>query len=213
MSRVPRVIAAIGIPLMWSNVALPRLRLGMRGRTAVNAGFATGYAFAFAGRPNWLSKCGLRDGLLAGAIVTAGYAAALAIPAVRGRLGGIADRSPEVSPVEWITVHIPIGTVYSEELVFRATLDPLLDSTFSAGVGRPLGAAVFGLWHIRPARAADDNIAASIAVTTMAGLVFGWLRRRADSAAAPALLHLAVNAGGAIATLAPPVGPRHRAVQ
>jgi membrane protease YdiL (CAAX protease family) len=195
---IPRIVAAVAAPLLWSNVVLPRLRLGMRGRTAANAGFATSYAAAFGGRPNWWSGRRLRVGLVAASVVAAGYGAALTIPAVRSTLAAVADRSPEVSPAEWIAVHIPIGTVYSEELIFRATLDPLLDNAFGPCSGGLLGAATFGLWHIQSARAAGDSVPASIAATAVGGLVFGWLRRRADSSTAPALLHLAINCGGAI---------------
>ncbi len=96
-------------------------------------------------------------------------------------------------------MHIPLGTVYSEELVFRGTLDPLLDHVFGPRTGALLGAAAFGLWHIAPARAVGDSVPATVAVTTAGGLVFGRLRRRTAGTVAPALLHLAMNAGGAIA--------------
>ncbi|WP_280272951.1 CPBP family intramembrane glutamic endopeptidase [Nocardia wallacei] len=187
-------LAAVGIPLLWSNVLLPRLALGMRSRTAANAAFATAYSLTFHGRPNWLSRRGLRWGVGAGAVVVAGYAAALAIPPLRARITTFTDRAPEVPLAEWVLVHIPIGTVYSEELIFRGTLDPLL--------GRPgnwLSPLTFGLWHIHPARAAGDNILTTIAATTAAGTAFSYLRRRTDSTTTPALLHFALNAGGAVA--------------
>ncbi|MFD0361650.1 CPBP family intramembrane glutamic endopeptidase [Nocardia sp. GCM10030253] len=186
-------------PLIWSNWLLPRLGLDMRGRTAANAGFATGYALVFDGRANWSSVRGLRYGLASASVVVAGYSAAVAIPEVRRRLRQFADRGPDVTPAEWIVVHIPIGTVYSEELIFRGTLDPLLDNTFGSRAGILLGASTFGLWHIQPARAAGDSVPATVAATALGGLVLGMLRRRTDSATAPALLHLAINAGGALA--------------
>ncbi|QIS08546.1 CPBP family intramembrane glutamic endopeptidase [Nocardia arthritidis] len=194
-----RVVAAIGLPLIWSDAVLPRLGLGIRGRTVANAGFATGYSLVFGGRPNWLSAKGFRYGLGAGSVIAAGYAVALAVPSMRKRLRGFGDRAPEVSVAEWVGVHIPVGTVYSEEMVFRATLDPLLDNTFGESAGSVLGSVVFGFWHIHPARAAGDSVPVAVAATTVGGLVLGWLRRRTGSALAPALLHLAVNVGGAVA--------------
>ncbi|WP_433523357.1 lysostaphin resistance A-like protein [Nocardia pseudovaccinii] len=185
--------------MAWSNWLLPRLNLDIRGRTAANAGFATGYALAFRGRPNWLSARGLGYGLASAGVVAAGYGVAVAIPALRGRMGGFSDRAPDVPLGEWVAVHIPIGTVYSEELIFRATLNPLLDKFFGPRGGALIGAAVFGLWHIHPARAAGDGVPGTIAVTAAGGLVFDALRRRTDSATAPALLHFALNAGGALA--------------
>ncbi|WP_245718095.1 CPBP family intramembrane glutamic endopeptidase [Nocardia miyunensis] len=130
--------------------------------------------------------------------VAVGYGTALAIPPVRTRLAEFATRATEVDLAEWVVVHIPIGTVYSEELIFRGVLDPLLDEEFGP-LGIWLGATAFGLWHIGPARAAGDSVLATIAATASAGLILGLLRRRTGSAIAPALLHLAVNAGGAIA--------------
>ncbi|WP_040686366.1 CPBP family intramembrane glutamic endopeptidase [Nocardia vinacea] len=210
IGRVAKTAVAVGIPLAWSNWLLPRSRLDLRGRTAANAGFATGYALVFRGRPNWLSVRGLGYGLASASVVAAGYGAAVAIPALRDRLGGFADRAPDVPLGEWVAVHIPIGTVYSEELIFRATLNPLLDNEFGPGGGVLIGAATFGLWHIYPARAAGDSVPASIAATAAGGLLFDLLRRRTDSATAPALLHFAMNAGGA---LAPRIAARFASVR
>ncbi|MEU2087155.1 CPBP family intramembrane glutamic endopeptidase [Nocardia beijingensis] len=189
----------MAVPLAWNNAVLPRLGLGIRGRTAANAGFATVYALALRGDPDHRSMRGMGWGMLAASGVLAGYGVALAIPSLRWRLAELADRGPEVSTTEWVAVHIPLGTVYSEELVIRGTLDPLLDRVLGPRAGALVGAAAFGLWHIVPARAVGDSVSATVAVTTVGGLVFGWLRRSTSSTAAPALLHLAMNAGGAIA--------------
>lgn len=226
-----KVVAAVVVPLAWNNILLPRLRWGLRGRTVAHAAFATGYSLALGGRPRWVSARGARYGLAASAVVSTGYVVALTVPAVRDLLAVFADRSRTVGdpvvalddavlaesstgaavqvdaesevvdPIERVTVHIPIGTVYSEELIFRATLDPLLDNTFGARIGPLASAAVFGLWHIHPARVAGDNVPATIALTTLGGLLFGLLSRHANSVTAPALLHFALNAGGVIAPL------------
>ncbi|MFI1914311.1 lysostaphin resistance A-like protein [Nocardia sp. NPDC020380] len=200
MPRLPRIakaVAAVALPLLWANRALPALGLDIRGRTAANAAFATAYAAVFHGRPNWRSAQGFRVGLLAGAVVTAGYAAALTVPATRRHFADLADRGPDVSTTEWAALHIPVGTVYSEELVYRATLTPLLEDA----LGRPgtwLGALSFGLAHIQPARAAGDPVPGTVAVTAAAGYLFDHLRRHTGSTTAPAFLHLALNAGGAL---------------
>ncbi|MEU7138949.1 CPBP family intramembrane glutamic endopeptidase [Nocardia sp. NPDC046473] len=199
MSRVPETVAAIGIPLVWGNSVLPGLGLGVRGRTAANAAFATAYALAFHGVPNWRSAKGFWYGAVSASLVAAGYGVALAIPSVRKRLREFDDRGPGVSTAEWIAVHIPIGTVYSEEMIFRATLDPLLDNKFGSRVGSVCGVLTFGLWHIHPARAAGDSVPVAIAATAAGGVALGWLRRRTGSVTAPALLHSAINVGGALA--------------
>ncbi|MGW4529794.1 CPBP family glutamic-type intramembrane protease [Nocardia sp. NPDC004340] len=194
----PKALAAMVIPLAWSNYLLPALRLDLRGRTAANTGYALAYTLVFRGDPNFLSRRGIRAGAVAAATVLSGYAAALAIPAARRHLAGLADRGPGVSTLEWTALHIPGGTVLTEELAYRATLTPLLER--SAGeIGTGVGALVFGFSHIQPARAAADPITGTVALTAGAGLVFDLLRRHTGSAAAPALLHLALNAGGALA--------------
>ncbi|NEW38816.1 CPBP family intramembrane metalloprotease [Nocardia cyriacigeorgica] len=195
-----RIVLAVGLPLLWSNWLVPRLPEDMRVRTVVNASVATGYAVAFGAHPNWFSARGRRYGLGCAGIVAAGYGAAVAVPAVRRALAERPDRAPGVARGEWIGVHIPLGTVYSEELIFRATLDPLLDNTFGRHVGSLIGATTFGLWHIAPARAAGENVPVTVAVTTAAGALFGLLRRHTDSTTAPALLHWAINAGGVLAS-------------
>ena len=204
-----RILAAVGIPVLWSNLVLPRLRLGLRDRTAANAAFATGYAVIFGAGGSFRHRgsdlCappssirGLRWGVALSALVFAGYAALLAVPATRGRLTEFAAREPEAGLTEWITIHIPIGTVYSEELIFRATLDPLLNESNKV-LGTWLGPTAFGLWHIIPARAAGDSVPGTVALTALGGLVLSWLRRRTSNTIAPASLHLALNIGGAVA--------------
>ncbi|TLG07874.1 CPBP family intramembrane metalloprotease [Nocardia cyriacigeorgica] len=194
-----RVALAVSLPLLWSNGVVPRLPEDMRLRTLVNAGAATGYALAFGARPNWCSARGWRYGLGSAGIVAAGYGAALAIPAVRRELAERPDRAPGVSTAEWVGVHIPLGTVYSEELIFRATLGPLLDTAFGPRLATLVGATTFGLWHIAPARATGENLPVTVAVTAAAGALFGLLRRHTGSATAPAMLHWAINGGGALA--------------
>ncbi|MBF6349625.1 MULTISPECIES: CPBP family intramembrane glutamic endopeptidase [Nocardia] len=195
-----RIVAALAAPLLWNNWLLPRLALDRRGRTAAGALAATGYALAFRGRPNWFSARGTAAGMGCVALVVAGYTVASAIPAVRRSLSGAGDRAADVSTLEWVALHIPLGTVYTEELIFRATLDPLLDKQFGVRAGTALGSAAFGLWHIRSARVAGDSVLGTVVFTGAAGLVFGTLRRWTGSATAPALLHWSVNAGGALLT-------------
>ncbi|MGW6119948.1 CPBP family intramembrane glutamic endopeptidase [Nocardia sp. NPDC055165] len=194
-------VAALALPLLWGNRVLPALDLALRGRTAANIAFATGYTKLFRGNPNWLSPSGFRWGFGSAAVVVAGYAVALSIPSLRRLPLEIAVRAPETSTLEWIGLHIPVGTVLAEEAVFRGTLDPVLAE--SAGSLAPVISALdFGLWHIRPARVAGDPVVPTVLATTLAGLVFTELRRRSGSATAPALLHLAINAGGALAPAA-----------
>lgn len=209
-----RTLAAVLLPVLWNGWLLPRLRLGVRGRTVANATFATAYASGFGVRgchrqrkPDRRPGSGsqISSELLWGSAlfcaVGAGYGVALVIAPARRALCALGTDGPEVGLLEWVGVHIPVGTVYAEELIFRCSLDTLLAETVGTH-GIWLGAASFGLWHIGPARAAGDGVLAAVAATTVGGLALSWLRRRTGGVIAPASLHLAVNAGGAIASRA-----------
>ncbi|BAD55420.1 CPBP family intramembrane glutamic endopeptidase [Nocardia farcinica] len=198
--RHAKAAAAVLLPLAWNNRLLPALGLGIRGRTAAHLTFALGYARALGAHPNWLSPRGFRAGLLISAVVAAGSAAALTCPRTRAALAAAPDRTPEVRTAEWITVHIPLGTALPEELIFRATLDPLLTTALGPRPALLIGPLTFGLWHIHSARAAGDPILPTIAATTAAGVVFSSLYRRTAGAVAPTLVHLTLNTAGAVIT-------------
>ncbi len=204
--RIGVAVAAVAAPLLWSNWALPALDVGIRGRTLANGGFASGYSLAIRridrtlAPPPWITKRGLVVGAAAATVPLVGLAVAAKIPAARTAFGRrSSDRNSAAQFAEWILIHIPAGTVYSEELIFRATLNPLLENSFGARGGLWMGAAAFGLWHIHPARSAGESVPGTVAATTLAGLLFGWLGNRSGSVSAPALVHLSSNVGGAVA--------------
>jgi membrane protease YdiL (CAAX protease family) len=97
---------------------------------------------------------------------------------------------------------IPLGTVLFEELLFRGVLLAALQRVWSRPASLIVSSVCFGLWHLPPAlRDASDNGAAAavgvvvgtIAVTTVAGAGFAWLRLRSGSLIAPMMAHLATN--------------------
>jgi membrane protease YdiL (CAAX protease family) len=143
-------------------------------------------------------KSGLRHGLAAAAVVTAGVAVSTAIPAVRA---GMAARVLPPSLWKWLLVDIPIGTVWTEEAIYRGAMGTVATRAFGATVGRLLQAAVFGLSHIPDARRAGEPVSGTVLVTALGGWVFGWLASNSGSLLAPALTHLAVNEAGAVAAL------------
>ena len=59
-------------------------------------------------------------------------------------------------------------------------------------------ALVFGLSHISNARDAGEPVLATVAMTGVAGRVFGWLATHSGSLVAPALAHLAINEAGTV---------------
>jgi membrane protease YdiL (CAAX protease family) len=108
---------------------------------------------------------------------------------------------PDDSPARWLLLRIPLGTAWAEEASYRGALSTLGVDAFGPTAGRLFTAAAFGLSHIADARSAGQPIVATVAVTGVAGWVFGELARRSGSLAAALLAHLAVNEAGAVAAL------------
>ncbi|WP_016935585.1 CPBP family intramembrane glutamic endopeptidase [Rhodococcus sp. R1101] len=186
----------------WNNLVLPAVDLGPRGRAAANAGF--GLALAAATRAAGVSAAelgwrrtgrGVLWGTASAVVPVAAYAVMLTVPPVRRRMAAGARRADHT---EWVFVHIPFGTVLAEELMFRSVLYALARPA-SRRRDRVLTAVAFGLWHVVPARHAGDSVPGTVVLTALSGIVFDELRRRTGSVLAPMLLHLAINAGGAVA--------------
>jgi membrane protease YdiL (CAAX protease family) len=111
-----------------------------------------------------------------------------------------------------ILVSVPLGTVLLEELAFRGSLLALLRRLGSTTRAVVVSSVLFGLWHIAPAiGTAGDNsalpgtsqsgsglavaVVGTVIATTIAGVVFCWLRLRSGSLVAPMLGHIATNSG------------------
>lgn len=116
-------------------------------------------------------------------------------------------------------VIVPLGTVLWEEIGFRGVLWAQIRRKASPGRATAASSLLFGLWHAAPAlrfaetnqaaaEAVDGNwlvigtVAATIAVTTVAGILLCEVRRRSDSLLAPIGLHWAVNGVGVLAVAA-----------
>jgi membrane protease YdiL (CAAX protease family) len=114
-------------------------------------------------------------------------------------------------------VVIPLGTVLFEEVAFRSVLWGLLAHDYGVPLATAVSACLFGLWHVLPAmdlarthtsvkgratagrRRLAVTVLATIAFTTIAGIVFAELRRRSGSLVAPVGLHWATNGLGVLA--------------
>lgn len=145
------------------------------------------------------ASLGVRLGTVAAGAITVGVAAASALPPVRA---GMAARDLPDSPLRWLTVGIPLGTVWSEEAAFRAALGTEAADAFGTTGGRLLQSAAFGLSHIADARATGEPVVPTVLATGAAGWLFGWLYDRSGSLIAPMLAHFAINEAGAVAALA-----------
>ena len=141
---------------------------------------------------------GIRYGLAAGAAVALGVAAVTALPPVRRAM---AQRDLPARPARWLLLSIPIGTVWPEEVAYRATLGTVAEAAFGPTKGRLLQATTFGLWHIVDARVTGQPVVGTVLLTGVAGWFFGWLHARSGSLAAPMLVHLAINEAAGLAAL------------
>lgn len=142
---------------------------------------------------------GLRLGLRAAALIGAAVAATTALPPVRAAM---AERDLPATPLRWLTVEIPLGTVWSEEAAFRAALGTLAADAFGTAPGRLLQSLAFGLSHIPDARSTGEPVIGTVLATGLAGWFFSVLRERSGSVTAPMLAHLAINEAGAVAAVA-----------
>jgi CAAX protease family protein len=159
---------------------------------------------------------GLRLGSAAAAATAGGWALIAAVPATRpalrdDRIAGLSGREVAYQAL----VRIPLGTVLWEETAFRGVLQAALGRVMPAGAAVAVTSGVFGIWHIAPTAAALRinglaagpgwmlaGVSAGVAATAAGGVLLSWLRTRSGSLAAPMLLHVATNCGGALAAWA-----------
>jgi uncharacterized protein len=156
---------------------------------------------------------GLRLGAVAMAVVALLLAVGAALPATRALLADRRVDEHSVAALLYATlVRIPLGTALLEETLFRGVLLGLGLRRWPPRVAVGWSSALFGLWHVLPsgglagynpavagllhgpARLAVTTTA--VAATALAGVVFCWLRLRAGSLLAPAMLHVATNSLG-----------------
>ena len=154
---------------------------------------------------------GLRLGAAAAAVLVVVLIVVAALPATRDLF---VDRRVDQHSVTLLLYHtlvrIPLGTVVLEETLFRGALLGLALRRWSPPVAVAFSSVLFGLWHLLPARGVSGfnpvvatatrgtlrhglAIILAVAASALAGAVFCWLRLRARSLAAPAMLHLASN--------------------
>jgi membrane protease YdiL (CAAX protease family) len=165
---------------------------------------------------------GLQFAVVAAVAVAIVYAAGVAIPFTRGAFRDTRYRIGPRAALYTALVAIPLGTVLFEEVAFRSVLWGLLSREFGILTATVVSACLFGLWHVLPAtvlarthtsvrgssaqegdsarrRRVAITVFATIAFTTLAGIVFAELRRRSGSLVAPIGLHWATNGLGVLA--------------
>jgi membrane protease YdiL (CAAX protease family) len=154
---------------------------------------------------------GLRYGAVAMAIVAGVLALGAALPATRGFFEDTRVDQRSLVALFYVTlVRIPLGTVLLEETLFRGVILGLGLRLWQPWVAIAWSSLLFGLWHVLPAQGLPDlnpivagafqspvsrllAPLAAIAGSGLAGAFFCWLRLRAGSLVAPAMLHTATN--------------------
>jgi uncharacterized protein len=162
---------------------------------------------------------GLQVSLVAAVVVAMVYSAGVAIPVTRGAFRDARYRLGLKAVLYTALVAIPLGTVLFEEVAFRGVLWGLLARDVGVPAATVLSACLFGIWHVLPAldlarthisvkgsstvaadrRRVTVTVLATIAFTTLAGIIFAELRRRSGSLVAPIGLHWATNGLGVLA--------------
>jgi uncharacterized protein len=199
----------------WHGRRYTLLNLGATG-AALSAGAASGLTAADMGLARDRLLPGVRLGSLLAAATAGGWLVLAASPATRPVLADQRVASLTGRQVAYqVLVRIPLGTVLWEETAFRGVLQAALRRVMPGGAAVAVTSGVFGIWHILPTagalranglapgrRPAVAAVTSGVAVTAAGGVLFSWLRARSGSLAAPVLLHLATNCGGALAAWA-----------
>jgi membrane protease YdiL (CAAX protease family) len=215
--------------LPWHRRRYTLLNLGATG-AALSAAAASGLTATDIGLGRGELRPGLRLGSRLAAAAACGWVLIAAAPATRPvlrdeRITGLSGRAVAYQ----VMVRIPLGTVVWEETAFRGVLQAALCRVMPGGAAIAVTNGVFGIWHVRPTAGAlrvnglaggpgqiMAAVASGVAATAAGGVLLSWLRMRSGSLAAPILLHLATNCGGAltawaVARMEPPGAPASRA--
>ena len=200
------LIAAIAITDIVANVVLPEAAK-LPAKLAITVAYvawarrSAGLSWTELGLARNQLGSGLRWGALAAAVVAGVVLVLVAASQSQFEHSSVAHDSTTARFLEPL-VFIPLGTVLFEELIFRGVLLAVLSRWSNRPTAIVASAIAFGLWHLPPALgdASGDGLVGglgvvlgTVAFTTLAGVIFAWLRLRSGSLLAPALAHIASN--------------------
>jgi membrane protease YdiL (CAAX protease family) len=191
-----------GVVYVPANLAVATLVVGL--------GRAAGLSWPELGMARASLRRGLVVGGVAAVLVAVTLTVTLLIPSVASFFESDSVAADSTFDHWFIPiVRIPIGTAVFEELLFRGVLLGLLIRLRSVRFAVVASAVIFGLWHIVPAweSATGDvvqvggAIIGTVAITTVAGVIFALMRVRSGSVAAPMLAHAALNSFAYVAAV------------
>jgi membrane protease YdiL (CAAX protease family) len=159
-------------------------------------------------------RAGCRWALGAVAVVAGVYVVGVLLPLARPAFQDDRYDLPLPAALRTALLVIPLGTVLLEEVAFRSVLWGALSRHCRPWQVLVTTSVLFGLWHVSPALSLGGThrgvsgavggegspvvVVATVAFTTVGGLVFGELRRRSGSVVASAGAHWATNALGVL---------------
>jgi membrane protease YdiL (CAAX protease family) len=156
-------------------------------------------------------RSGLVIGTVAALLVAAVIVILVAVPFSRGYFQDHdIERASTATRIFEPLVSIPLGTALFEETIFRGVLLGALLRTGTRLRAAIITSIVFGFWHIPPALsdahgksviAAIGVVLGTMAVTSVAGLLFAYLRLRSGSVIAPIFGHIATDSFAYVAAI------------
>ena len=183
--------------------------------TAIVLGFGFGLSPKDMGISIYTITSGIAVAIVASVVIAASTLLIALIPPLRKYFLGdnLSKASGKLIAFE-AGIRIPFSTALIEEVLFRGVLLGLLLTHYPTAVALVYASVVFGLWHIFPTIATleqnDATIKAiadkkhrkyagvigTVVITTIAGLLFGYLRILANSIIAPWIVHWTINSSG-----------------
>lgn len=204
------LLAAFNVARAFGLLGPPAASAGILIAVLILISWRTGASLADLGLDRKDFRAGLVYGAVAFALVLLVLLAAAVIPATSGFLH---DSRAEISGgrlLYELGVEVIVLTSIPEELAFRGVLLGSGLRLWGPWRASLISSALFGLWHIAPTlqtrlhnQGAGSltasgsgrfiDVVGTVAATSIAGLVFCWLRLRSKSLVAPVLAHIATD--------------------
>ena len=181
------------------------------GLVVLGIGFAVGLDRADLGLEGRDVGRGLRYGAALWAVVAAVLVVGALLSVTRDSFQDDTTIVSTGAMVRRTLVVIPLGTALLEEAAFRGVLLGVCATRTTVWRAAGISSIAFGLWHVPPTIGSADGsgvigdasrsggsialaVVGVVIATTIAGMVFCWLRIRSRSLVAPFVAHWWVNA-------------------
>jgi membrane protease YdiL (CAAX protease family) len=215
---IAAVLVVLTVANVWVHVGPRRAHLltqPVAGVLLLALGRWAGLSWGDLGLAVGAAGVGVLVGMIGAILIAAGYALALAVPALRG---AFLDTRYDVglrSALRIALMEIPLSTVLLEEIAFRGVVWGLLAADAGPVPATAVSSVLFGVWHVLPALDLARTstaiggpgvswgrrvtvVGTTVLATAIAGVLLAELRRRTGSLLAPIAIHWAANATGVL---------------